>query len=79
MYKIERGNPIPEGELRTTRGGRRRKYPLAELQPGENFSVPRAAAQAARRSVEKWAYRHPGWEYKTAWLDDGRLGIWRVA
>lgn len=77
MYQLDDDIPVPPGSGGSGRG-RRRLYPLGEMMPGQSFVVPKLRASAARQSVEKWAHRHPGWEYATRWEGDS-LRIWRVA
>lgn len=77
MYEISTDKPLPRNWSIRPGRGRRRIYPLADLEPGQSFAVPASKASSARHAVEKWAHRHPGWEYVTAW-DGEELRIWRA-
>lgn len=87
-FNIEGGVSLPPPS-NGGRGGRARKYPLPDLQPGDSFFVPATAerdAEAVRGSLATGIARlkttHPDRSYATRlWDEDGVRGIrvWRLA
>lgn len=88
-FNIEGGVSLPPPSNNNRRGGRARKYPLPDLQPGESFFVPETDernAEAVRGSLATGIARiknaTPGRDYATRlWEENGVRGIrvWRTA
>lgn len=88
-YHIEAGPVLPPPSPKTRSGGRKRKYPLPDLQPGESFFVPETDerdAEAVRGSLATGIYRikqaDATKQFATRlWVESGVRGIrvWRTA
>jgi hypothetical protein len=74
QYKIDRGVAMPESR------GRRRKYPLAEMQVGDSFTVNRNEVDALRTAAS-WFGRRNGRKYSIRCVDPikGEYRCWRIA
>lgn len=71
-YKVERNIPIPQ----KTGAGRKSKYPIALLKPGESFKVPTDKRQSVRAGISAHKKRHGG-KFVTRTVNGG-FRIWRV-
>ncbi len=81
MYQIHSGVPAPTEAKRT----REAKYPFKDMQEGDCFIVPveelpprgidsiRSAVYSFKRT------RKVGWTFTISALDDGSVGVWRIA
>lgn len=70
-YKITKSVPLPA--LWQPGRGRRRKYPFAEMKPGDSFVGPLSAKFAAHQ----YAGYH-GIAFTTTKISKGKVRIWRV-
>lgn len=80
-YEIVKDKPLPP---RTKAGGRRPKYPLAEMEVGDAFCVPGDGQAAKRQAIlitraAAYAKQHgPHKKFSTRLLD-GNVWVWRIA
>jgi hypothetical protein len=74
MIKIDKNVPIPAG-------GKKTKYPFAEMQVGDSFFLP-CDGETERASVLTYAKNHrkttPNFAITTRKVDGG-LRVWRVS
>lgn len=81
--EIKKGVPIPK-----TKPGRLPKYPLAEMEVGDCFSVPNDQGKTPRGLSKRQqrvsalcatrAKRHPGTKFTTRMID-GEVWCWRIS
>jgi len=72
-FQIDRGLPIPE-----VIKGRPMKYPFADMQVGDSFSVTLKQGRNASTAARVYAHRHPGVQF-TSRKDVENFRIWRTA
>jgi len=70
-YKIDKKVPLPD-----FRGGKV-KYPFADMNPGDSFTVPDTEKLAARQASYAFGRRN-GTKF-AARFKDGENRIWRIA
>ena len=70
---IESHVPIP----RMAKGGRKIKYPVADLEVGDSFSVPIGMIGSLRSVVSRYAYNNPKRKFTTRTEGD-RVRVWRI-
>ena len=75
--KIEKGVEIPE-----SKSGLVRKYPWADMQPGDSFLVPFNGEPAHRvrenaTAAASYAKRHFDWKLCTRTVEGG-IRVWRI-
>jgi hypothetical protein len=75
MYKIETGIAIPSATR--YKGGRKPKYPFAELKVGESFLVPNKTTDKFGATVTL-ARKRTGMNFATRNVEGG-VRIWRTA
>ena len=75
MYKIEAGIAIPSANR--YKGGRKSKYPFADLKVGESFLVPSKTTMSFGATVQT-ARKRTGFTFTTRNVDGG-VRIWRTA
>lgn len=67
-YVIEKGVPLREA------------YPLATMQPGDSFAVPRRESMRLTTAVGKYKKANPEQQWVTRSADGGRARrVWRLA
>lgn len=61
---VESGIPVPERKsLREFAKKRESKYPVAKLEVGQSFWVPKAKSLSARGTASRFKKQNPEWEY----------------
>lgn len=53
------------------------RYPFAEMQPGDSFTVPVERAGSMRVAQQRFSRSHPKWRF-TSRIEGERARIWRV-
>ena len=71
---IESHVPIP---LKSSKGGRKIKYPVADLEVGDSFTVPIGMIGSLRSVVSRYAYNNPKRKFTTRTEGD-RVRVWRI-
>jgi hypothetical protein len=71
IYKVESNIPIPKSHSN-------RRYPFAELKPGDSFVVPLELLHSARSAAYIWGARN-GWKFTARACEDGIGRVWRIA
>lgn len=69
--------PIPEHNQRGV-GGRRPRYPFAEMPVGGSIGVTPKESERAINAARMWRKRHAGWDYTGRRVGD-EYRIWRIA
>lgn len=69
---IVRDVPLP-----AKRNDAMRRYPFAEMQPGDSFTIPVDRRQSVRSAASQFQQVHQGWQFVTR-LEGERVRIWRV-
>ena len=73
-FKIEKGVPLPD---QSSRGGRRGKYPWAELEVGDSFFVPGKTARQLGGANTGGRRAFPDRRFVSRTVEGGTR-IWRV-
>ena len=77
-YKIEKGIQLPDRAF----GFGQRKYPFAEMEPGDSFFVPceddKKKRTALRNSIMGSCRRKKGWGKFATRNVKGGIRVWRV-
>jgi hypothetical protein len=81
-YKIVPNVPLPRdvssgGAHRS--GGRKPKYPLADMQIGDSFVVNDGETFSVRACIQTFRANNRGREFVTRRLGDGKTRVWRTA
>jgi hypothetical protein len=69
---IARDVPLP-----APRNEALRRYPFADMEPGDSFTIPADRMLSARSAASRFQQSHRGWAFVTR-MDGERARIWRV-
>lgn len=69
----------PRYLIPTTRYGYPTRFGWEDMEVGDILIVTLAQGFSARSAASSYKARHPGWDYTSEKLRDGRIRFWRLA